>query len=319
MACALFVGAGKYANEEDGMKMNFPGRITVFLVSLLFLFSSALAAEESGARGRSFLWKVQARTGVAYLLGSVHLAKPDLYPLPRQMEESFARAGVLALEADPAKASDPVMQLQMLTAARYQGGETLKQHLAKATYDLAVRELARLGLPTESFGNTRPWFLAVTIEAMELQRLGYDPAYGLDLHFAEKARGRKRLVELESFDYQFRLMNGFSEREEELFLLYTLRELASLRDEVDELMRAWRTGDARTVETIMTRTLTDFPEAGPLFAKLFTQRNREMAGKIEKLLQGGETVFVVVGAAHLVGREGIVELLRGKGCKVEQL
>ncbi len=152
-----------------------------------------------------------------------------------------------------------------------------------------------------------------------LQQLGYSPEYGVDLYFADKARRKKKIVELESFDSQINLLNGFSDREQELFLLYTIKDLASIRDEMDELMRAWRTGDTKSMEQIVTKALTDYPETGPIYEKLYYQRNREMSGRIDQFMKAGESCFVVVGSAHLVGKEGIIELLKRKGYRVEQL
>jgi uncharacterized protein YbaP (TraB family) len=286
----------------------------VALFAALTLLVSSVQAGE-----KCFLWKIQSKTATVYILGSMHMAKPDIYPLPQKIEESFAKSAVLALEADPAKAQDTALLRQMLAAAAYAKGGTLKEHLSGETFELARREIERLGLPMETFSRTKPWFLAMSIETLELQRLDYDPANGIDIYFAGKAAGEKQIVELESFDYQIRLLNGFSDREQELFLLYTLKEMATLQDEIEELMAAWRTGDTKSMERLVTRTLTESPELQPIFAKLFFKRNREMTARIEQLLKGKQTVFVAVGAAHLVGKEGIIEQLRGKGFTEEQM
>lgn len=300
------------------MKMKLLQGMMVFLVTLL-LASQGRGAENAGGGEKTFLWKVGTKTGSAWLFGSVHLARPNSYPLPRQVEESFDNAGALVLEADPGAAMEAEAQQRMVLSALYPGNDTLRQHISKEAYDMAAREMERLGIPIGQFDKAKPWFIAMTIEVLELQRLGYSPEHGLDLYFAGKARGKKKIVELESFDYQINLLNGFSDREQELFLIYTIKDLANAREGMDELMRAWRTGDAKGIEEIVSKTLADYPEARPILEKLIYQRNRKMAGRIEQLLQAGESCFVVVGAAHLVGREGIVELLKRKGYRVEQM
>jgi hypothetical protein len=301
------------------VKKAFFWRMVVLAVALAFFASSALARENIGAGQKSFLWKIQSKTATAFILGSVHLAKPDIYPLPQKIEESFDKSGILALEADPTKEQDTALLQQMLAAATYMEGGLLKEHLSRETFELARREIERLGLPMEAFSRTKPWFLAMSIESLEFQRLGYDPANGIDVYFAGKAAGEKRIVELESFDYQIRLLNGFSDQEQELFLLYTLKDLATLQDGIDELMAAWRSGDTKTMEGLTTRTISESPELRPIFDKLYYKRNREMTTRIEQLLKGKETIFVVVGAAHLVSKEGILEILRGKGYSVQQM
>jgi hypothetical protein len=295
------------------------GNVLALCAALTFFVAPALAGEKGNAGQKSFLWEVRSKTATAYIIGSVHLARADIYPLPPKFEKGFDNARVLALEADPAQAKDGTLMRLMLSSALYPGDGTLREHLSAETYARASRELEQLGLPMESFNRTRPWFLAMTLEILALQQLGFDPAYGIDVHFAGKAAGKKRIVELESFDYQIRLMNAFSDREQELFLLYTLKDLAILKDGIEELMAAWRSGDTKGMEALVSRSLGESPELKPVFDKLFYRRNREMGGKVEKLLQGKETVCVIVGAAHLVGREGIIELLRGKGYSVEQM
>ena len=301
------------------MKKAFCGRILALGIALTLFAAAALAGEKSSAEQKCFLWKIQSKSATVYILGSMHMAKPDIYPLPRKIEESFANSAVLALEADPAKAQDTALLRQMLAAAAYAKGGTLKEHLSGETFELARCEIERLGLSMETFSRTKPWFLAMSIETLELQRLDYDPANGIDIYFAGKAAGEKQIVELESFDYQIRLLNSFSDREQELFLLYTLKEMPTLRDEIEGLMAAWRGGDAKSMERLVTRSLIESPELRPIYAKLFYKRNREMTARIERLLKGKETVFVAVGAAHLVGKEGIIEQLRGKGFTEEQM
>jgi uncharacterized protein YbaP (TraB family) len=179
--------------------------------------------------------------------------------------------------------------------------------------------MERIGIPIEQFAKTKPWLLAMTIELLELQQLGYSPEHGFDIHFAGEARGKKKIVELESFDFQVNLLNSFSDREQELFLLYTIKDMSSLRDGMDRLMQAWRTGNTKEVEKIVFQSLTDDPDSRPIYDKLYYRRNKEMATRIEPFLRQNGTCFVVVGAAHLVGTEGIVELLKRKGYRVEQM
>jgi hypothetical protein len=295
------------------------GRILALCIALTLFAAEAFAGEKGGGVEKSFLWKVQSITSTTFILGSVHLAKPDIYPLPRKIEESFSQSAILALEADPAKAQDTALLRQMLAVATYANGDTLKEHLSGDIFELARAEIERLGLPMESFSRTKPWFLAMSIETLEFQRLDYDPANGIDVYFAGKAAGKKQIIELESFDYQIGLLSGFSDREQELFLLYTLNDLATLQDDIEHLMASWKNGDAKTMEALATRTLNESPELRPIFEKLFYKRNREMTARVEQFLKGKKTVFVVVGAAHLVGKEGIIELLRGKGFTVEQM
>ena len=301
------------------MNGKFLSRSIIFSFIFLTFVSASFADVNAGAKEKSFLWRVRSNTGTTFIFGSVHMAKPDVYPLPLKIQESFTKSNILALEADPAKATEPDVQQRMIKAAFYTGDDMLQQHVSKKTYELAARTMQQIGLPITTFYKAKPWFLALTIEALELRRLGYDLENGLDLHFAKEAKGKKKLVELESFDKQINLLNGFTDRQQDQFLFYTLKDLESLPTMIETLMHAWRTGDMETMETLVTQTVRDYPEIGPVFDMLIYRRNRNMAEKIEQFLQSGDTVFVVIGAAHLVGKEGIIELLKKKGYAPEQM
>src|SRR3972149_2659311 len=97
------------------------------------------------------------------------------------------------------------------------------------------KETSGLGIPVELINKQRPWFLAMTLEALESLKLGFDPNYGIDKYFLSKAEGKKRILELESLDYQLNLLSSFSDKDQELLLLYTLRDLRILEQELEQL------------------------------------------------------------------------------------
>jgi len=200
----------------------------------------------------------------------------------------------------------------------YPPNDSIAEHLSPETYELLKNEMSRLSLPPEFFRMQRPWLLSMTLEAMELLKLGYDPRYGVDYYFLSQAAGRKKILELESIDEQINLLAGFSDREQELLLLLTLRDLQTAAREVDQAVRAWKSGDAKGMEDIMTKSLKEDPKLAPIHEKLIVQRNRKMASTVEEYLRSKGTYFVVVGAGHLTGEKGIIEALRKKGYPVEQ-
>jgi hypothetical protein len=165
----------------------------------------------------------------------------------------------------------------------------------------------------------KPWFLALSLQAMELMRLGYDPQYGVDYYFLKKAQGKKRILELESLDEQLGLLSGFSDNEQEQFLLYTLKTLNSMGGQVEALVRAWISGDAQAMESILADADMRDASIAPIFGKLFEERNHRMTSKIDGYLNSNGSYFVIVGAGHLVGKRGIIELLKSNGYVVEQL
>jgi len=152
-----------------------------------------------------------------------------------------------------ANINDPGMiDLQtLLDRALYGENDSVERHLSREAFQYAEKETAKLGLPIALVKRQRPWHLALTLESLELIRLGFDPQYGIDIHFLSKAdTGKRRIVELESLDEQINLLSGLSESDQELFLLYTLKDLNILNRYMNDLVKAWTEGDMKTVESI---------------------------------------------------------------------
>jgi uncharacterized protein YbaP (TraB family) len=279
------------------------------------LASDQLAFSQSQ---RSFLWRVQSKTNTVYVLGSIHFFKKEAYPLHRKIESAFDQSEVLVVEANVNDIARLDIE-KLVESAMYLGPETLERHVSAETYELIKKETGRLGIPLELINRQKPWFLALLLESLELLKLGFDPNYGIDKYFLSRATGKKKIVELESLDYQIDLLSKFSDQEQELFLLYTVKDLRVLRQELDRLTQAWISGDAKGMESMMTRGFAEDRRMSSIYEKLILERNRSMASKIEEFLRNKEIYFAVVGAAHLVGDQGIIEILKGRGYLVEQL
>ncbi len=290
------------------------------IVLILVLLGLSVGAENGlSLDSKNFLWKVRSTTNTVYLLGSIHLFKKEMYPLDRRIEEAFDRSDCVAVEAN-VNALDIKMDLQkLLEKAVYLDEDTLEEHVSKGTYELVRKRAEELGLPLELLARQKPWFLGLMFSSVGFLKLGFDPHSGIDLYFLRKAAGKKTILELESLDYQMDLLSGFNDRDQELFLLMSLRELDTLGKDVDRFLRVWASGDVKGLEEMMTRSMTEGSRLSPIYDALIYNRNRTMVSKIEGYLRTKETYFVIVGAGHLIGERGIVESLRKKGYSVEQM
>jgi uncharacterized protein YbaP (TraB family) len=258
------------------------------IVSILILLSLSVIVQDSFSQPKkNFLWKVQLKTKVVYVLGSIHYLKKEVYPLDEKIENAFDKSDILVVEANINDIKKEDIQ-KLIGSAFYPENETLEKNVSTETYEMVKKELGGLGLPPEVTNKQRPWFLAL-------------------------------ILELESFDYQINLFSQLSDKDQELLLLYTLKDIDVLKQELDRLIQAWTSGDTKGVESIVTRSLAEDKRLSPIYEKLIYERNRNMASKIEDYLKTKETYFVIVGAGHLVGNQGIIEILKGKGFLVEQL
>ena len=269
--------------------------------------------------GKVFLWEAKSAKNTVYILGSIHLARPSLYPLDRRIEDAFDRSDTLVVEVN-IEAFDPVALQQMfLERGVYSDGSTIRDHLSEETFNLVIDKLGGLDLGLTQMVLFKPWFLSITLVTAELLKLGFNPEYGVDKHFLTKAKGKKKILELESLEYQLNLFDGFTDKQQDLLLFSTLLDLNIMEKEMGNLIKAWERGNATRMEEVLMQGLDEHPEILPIVDKIFYERNRKMVLKIEDYLGANDTYFVVVGAGHLVGEEGIIQLLKKKGYSLQQL
>jgi uncharacterized protein len=295
-----------------------PRRSLLFTLVTLLLLAPAPFVRSAQAAGdeKHSLWKVQGKTNALHLFGSIHFLKQEYYPLPEPIEAAYRQSQCLVLEADLEEANAPKMRLMILRLARCPEGKTLKDMVGKETYDslqVHLKNAAGVGGLMDQF---KPWMAAVTLLTIELQRLGFNPQQGVDQHFYDAARrDQKTIVPLETVEFQIKLLDSLSDLDGEAMLKETLQEISTFKKILGDMTQAWQTGDSKKLEELVLASMRDFPE---LRKKLLTERNERWCGVIEKMLAEGKEAFVVVGAAHLVGKEGLVEMLSKKGFKVEQ-
>ncbi len=288
---------------------------------LLLAFSAVVPArgQPAGTNASALhaLWKVEGKSNTVYLLGSVHLLKQDHYPLAAPIESAFSASKVVAFETDMEKMEQPETQFKLLSKAGLPDGETLKGQLSPAVYASFSRHAEEAGLPMLLFEHFRPAMAALTLEVMELQKLGLDPEHGIDKYFFERARkDGKQLVAFETVDFQIGLITDFTKEEGELLMKTTLEEIDNTKKLYADMVAAWQTGDAAKLAKLLNEAEQQAPV---IYKRLVTDRNERWVPKIQDLLAGGQNAIVIVGAGHLVGSEGVVELLKKKGLKVTQL
>ena len=283
-----------------------------FVAAIFFYLFSLNAA---CASDKVFMWKVESGQATAYILGTVHMMKKDMYPLDSRIEEAFKRSGAYAIEFNINDAG--LLRNDIVSDMVYSGDDNIANHISRETLDLARRKFDGAGLPFDIMSKFKPWFLAMSIELLEYQKLGFDPQYGIDKYFLQKADGKK-IIELESFDSQLGLFRAMSDSDQEVFLAYSLKEVDDAKKNADILLRAWSHGDVRAIEHLMFDRIRDDPRLSRLYESLFFERNRNMAEKIAGMLSGRGTYFVAVGAGHLAGRKSIIDILSRKGFSVRQ-
>lgn len=301
--------------------MSLATRKTILLAVLLWLATMPLQLQAQGMAGPqctdgagTLLWEVQGPAlaqhgGSVHLFGSIHIGKPEFYPLPARVEALVREADYLVFEVDPEIAADPRVAMQMQLRGMLPAGQTLDSVVSAETLQALEAVLQSLGLPLQNFLNYKPWMLALLLTNIQATSLGYDPLWGLESYLLQRREPETGILELESWQQQLDMLESIDPA---LFLDYSLDEFEAGAALIDTMVQAWLCGDGEALEAaVLSGSLeldADIHEA------MFLRRNRVMAeGVAELARKGNEDWLVVVGAGHLLGEDSVVSLLQDAG------
>ena len=281
-------------------------------VALLLCSAASLAADTE----RHILWSLQGKTNKVYLLGSFHLLKAS-ETLPAAIDTAYADAEKLLMEIDmddldPAQMQQVVMELGLLPP-----DQTLQQQLGAEAYPQFTAKAREMGIDPAMLERFQPWFAAITLVQAELIKMGFDPNSGVEQRLTRRAVADQKPIQgLETVREQLEIMARLPQKQQREFLLYSINDAERMASEVDELLVAWRRGDAAAMAKLLAEGFKEYPD---LYRPLTVERNRKWIPQIEQLLDDKEDYLVVVGALHLVGTESVIDLLERKGYKPKQL
>jgi uncharacterized protein YbaP (TraB family) len=250
----------------------------------------------------------------------VHAGKASFYPLPPAVEKAFADSKVLAVEAD---VLDPDAMEKSAGLMTYVPPDRLDKHVSPALYARFQKQVARMSLPESALAQMKPFMASSMLVFTEWGRLGYLPQYGVEVNLLKRAKESKMpIVELEGIPVQAALMESLSETENLEAFEGTLSALESglTSEQITGVVNAWQSGDPQLMLEIARKYNDGVPGAKDFEEKFIWSRHESMAKKIESLINdSNQRHFVAVGALHLAGPKGLVEMLRKRGYRVRQL
>lgn len=285
------------------------------LVVAILLLSSLVASADDG--GKHFLWRVSKGSAVIYIAGSIHVLRQSDYPLPDVLESTFKSSAGLVEEIDLSRFDPESAQLQMMQVGAYPPGHSLKTDLPPATYQRVVELAKQQKVDMEMLEPMKPWLASIVLLDNQLVAQGFDPTSGVDIHFADEAEvDKKPVMGLEKASFQLGLLAKLSDQDQQAMLLQSLDQASSVQSDMSGMMDAWHHGDTAALEKELKEEFGPYPE---VYKTVLVQRNRNWIPQLEKLAGSGKQYFVVVGALHLVGPDGVLADLQKDGYKIEQL
>ena len=264
------------------------------------------------------LWKVADGDTTIYLFGTIHLLPKNIDWLDGPIAAALDSSAELVTELPETaegEASATVLRYGVLPPGRSLRGLLTPKELTKYR-----RAMAGLDLPEATFDRFKPWYAAVVMATLPLQKKGFNVAHGVEAELSDRAAAlHHSRAGLETMDFQLGLFDKLPVAVQKRYLLDVIDELPKLDGEVAAMIGAWKNGDPARLARLLNASEDD-PQ---MVTELLTNRNRNWARWIEARLARPSSVpgsvFVAVGAGHLGGKGGVPDLLARAGYKVTRV
>ena len=282
---------------------------------ILFIFPVFFLSFFSGF-SQTTVWKIEGNGNEFYVGGSIHILRDQDYPLPKAFDEAYNSADIITTELDMQEMNTPENGMKMQRALMYQDEKTLSTVLSETVYHKLDSVAKTLGMNLKMMDKFKPSMAIIALTFQSLQKLGVT-SEGVDAHYTKQAqKDEKPMLFLETFDEQLAFIESMGKGNEDEFVLYSIEDMKNNEAEFVHLIEDWKTGK----QELMLKQLNDFQLNYPdIYKTLLVERNNNWMSRLEDYLKTPEVEFVIVGAMHLMGSEGVLNLLKEKGYTVSQL
>lgn len=266
---------------------------------------------------KSAVWKVTKGDNTLYLGGTVHLLSKSDYPLPKSFNEAYKNSDDIVLEADVSAATDLSFQVKSLKVMTFQDHRSLSTVLDRKTYEAFSELLSSKGIPIAVFEKFTPAGATLALAAIEMQKMGMLDSLGVDKHFHQQSISDKKPAHfLETIDEQLGFIESMNTLDPNKLVQSSIKEINNFDQQMISLLAAWRSGELSSLEKAGIDEMQDnFPS---MYQVLLVQRNNAWMKDIKVFMESPEVEFILVGALHMAGDDGLVTQLKAAGYRVEQ-
>ncbi|WP_444997216.1 TraB/GumN family protein [Aliikangiella sp. IMCC44359] len=282
---------------------------------LLALLLTGFIAQNTFAE--TSVWKATKDEATVYLGGTIHFLRQQDYPLPKEFEQAYQASQAVTFETDISQLRSPKMMQMMLKLLSYQDERTISSVVTQETYQKLEQHAKKRGVSLDFYRKAKPGMLMSVFLAYELQIMGATQE-GIDAHFSKRAeKDKKSALFLETPEEQLNFLAQMGLNNEDAFYLNMLQDFTNTNEQFSQMIKLWRSGNAKGLDELANDLMKkDYPK---MYQSLLVDRNNNWMPIIENYFKTKEVEFVLVGAAHLVGEQGIVKQLQKKGYQLEKL
>ncbi len=303
------------------------GVMKIWKAAALAVFALAGCGENSSrpsppaatdAAPKPAIWKVADVGTTVYLFGTVHVLPPTLTWHSPAVDKALNEANAVYFETDTDV--DPEVFREILQRlGMYDPAERLSDRLSKQDFERLKAALIKLDLPLVAVESMRPWYAGIVISEAVVRRAGYDVSSGVESVLRPAAQGAGKDIRfLETLEEQLAAFATLAEEIQVRFLISGLAEIDGAGKELGDLINAWKSGDVDALNQLLI--VDDLDAIPELYNALLKHRNANWAPEIDKLMKSETGTFLVaVGAAHLVGKDSVLEMLKPMGYTAERV
>ena len=290
------------------------------LAPLFLAAATTFALSASPARAelaKPFLWELSKGDKTVTLFGSLHVGKPDFYPIPELVQKRFDDAKVLAVEADVT-----VPETQQACSKMAATSEKLETILSADDYAALLGYVRAAGIPDTAIEGRKLWLVNLVLVGIELGQLGVDFSSGLDVAFLRDAkRVKKQVVEVEGGQKQCAALAGATTAETTAAMTRFLASVRQNRMErrLAEMVDAYRTGNGPSLIRVVSEEFGDSAEGIAARRRVFDDRHPAMAEAIDGYFKQADRHFVVIGVGHMFGDNSLLDALAKRGIRAKRI
>jgi uncharacterized protein YbaP (TraB family) len=258
------------------------------------------------------MWRYSTKSTDLFLVGSIHVLKAALYPLPKPMEAAFLHANHIVVEVNTLGADPRELVQKTIQHARFPENTLIEHVLTEEQFVILRSALLEQEIPYTNVSFFKPGILATQLAVFHLAALGYLPNFGMESYFLARSFN-KTVHELETIESQFELLSTLPLDVQVEMLMETLVQIGDVESLISKMAHTWFAGEVEEFSRLLEMQPAKSNAYRKFVSALIDERNVAMSKKIGEFLNTPGTYFVLVGSAHLSGPRSIVALLDAQG------
>jgi uncharacterized protein YbaP (TraB family) len=259
----------------------------------------------------SSVWRVESADSIIYLGGTCHMLRASDWPLPAAYDFAYRQSEIMVFETNLERMEATDFQAQLLQRVQLPNGSTLQSVLSPHVYQELLDYCNANQLPIAVLQRLKPSFAMLSLALLEYQKLGVTQE-GVDHYYLKRAHKDAKSVRFfETIEEQLDLLCSIGDGNEDAFVSYTLDEMESASEVIQQILVYWRSGNRAELNALINEEMRTASLV--IYQRMLVDRNKKWMPTILEYFKTAAVEYVLVGAAHLVGEDGLLQQLEQRG------